>query len=329
MKPVEILERCWKTAASASTARWKFTLTMEFKDMGTKIGVIGTGNIGFGMCCNLLEAGFELVVYDVRSEPLSALDSRGANIVSSPADVGRACRLVFSVVFDHPQNLAVLQGPDGLLEKMAPGGCIFMCSTISPAHARELAGLAAAYNIQLLDCPVSGGQQGATHGALTLMIGGDRHCVDEHHTALEAISANIYYLGDVGAGAAAKIVNNLLVAVHNLAAAESLMLAAKSGIDLKQMYDIVGNSAGQSWMFDNRAMRMIERDFTPRGALKILLKDMDIALEAAQSYNLVLPLSAITREMFQAGVNQGLGDEGDSASVKVLEQMTNFSLSDQ
>lgn len=296
--------------------------------MPTKVGVIGAGNMGFGMCLNLMKAGFELFVYDIRPEPLEALKEQGATIVSNPGAVGLECRVVFSVVMDYNQNLAVLQGPDGLLENMPPGGCIFVCSTISPPHARDLASLAAERKLRLLDCPVSGGREGAMAGTLSLMIGGDPGAVEEHRAALEAVSANMYHLGEIGTGEAAKIVNNLLVAVHDVATAEALLLAAKCSIDLKQMFDIISTSAGQSWVFEHRAMRMIERDFTPRGVLKILQKDSNIALETAESHGLVLPLASLARQMFQAGVNQGFEDEDDAAVVKVIEGMADFSLAD-
>jgi 3-hydroxyisobutyrate dehydrogenase-like beta-hydroxyacid dehydrogenase len=165
-------------------------------------------------------------------------------------------------------------------------------------------------------------------GTLTLMIGGDRSMVDENLAALEAIGENIYFLGNVGAGETAKVVNNLLVAVHDVATAEALLLAAKGGIDLNQMSDIISNSAGQSWIFEHRAKRMIERDFSPRGVLRILLKDTRIAHELAQSHGLILPLVTLAQQMFQAGVNQGLRDEDDAAVIKVLEGLAEFTLAD-
>jgi len=296
--------------------------------MGARVGLIGTGNMGFGMCCNLLKAGFEVVAHDVRPEPLQALRERGASIASTPGAVGRECHVVFSVVLDYRQNLAVLEGPDGLLENMASGDCIFVCSTISPGQARELASMAAVRNLRLLDCPISGGREGADAGTLSLMIGGDRSAVEQHRAPLEAVSSNIYYMGDVGAGETAKLVNNLLVAAQVVATAEALLLAGKSGVNLKQMFDVIMTSAGRSWIFEHRALRMIDRDFGTRGALKLLLKDTGIIMDAANALSLPMPLTSVVRQLFLAGVNQGLGEEDDSAAVKVLEQAAGFSLAD-
>jgi putative dehydrogenase len=296
--------------------------------LGKRVGVIGLGNIGFGMASNLLKAGFQVVACDLRHEVVKALEKKGAAIAANAGAVGKECSVVFSVVLNYPQNLAILEGPDGLLRNMTAGGTIFVCSTISPAQARELAAKAAKYDLRLLDSPVSGGREGAEAGTLALMVGGSRDVLEEHRGVLEAVSGNIYHLGDVGMGETAKAINQVLVAVHDVATAEALLLAGRSGIDLKQMFSIINNSAGGSYMFKWRAMRMIDRDFTSHGALKILLKDTNIVFDLAESLGLPMPLTSIARQMFQAGVNQGLGDEDDAAVVKVLEQMAGFSLAD-
>ena len=294
--------------------------------MENKVGVIGVGNMGSGICSNLLKAGFKVFVYDIRPEPLEEMRKKGAVVTPNLPALAQECPLVFSVLIDYDQNLSILEGPEGLLENLAEGSCIFICSTISPTHVQALSKLAAERGTRLLDAPVSGGAEGASAGTLSLMIGGDQNAVEEHRKALEAISSNIYHMGDVGAGESAKAINQLLVGVHDVATAEAMLLAAKSGIDLKKMIHIIENSAGASWIFEHRAARMVERDFEPRGFLKILLKDTNIVADAAQSLDLVLPMISLARQLYQAGVNAGLGDEDDSAIVKVLEKLSNFSL---
>jgi L-threonate 2-dehydrogenase len=297
--------------------------------MGTKVGIIGVGNMGFGMGCNLLKAGFEVVAHDLRQEPLEALRAKGATIAPDLATLGRECPLVFSIVLDYQQNLGILDGPAGLLRSMSPGSAIFVCSTISPTQARDLAARAARQNIRLLDCPVSGGQSGAEKGTLTLMIGGQHEAVEEHRLALEAISKKIYHLGDAGMGETAKAVNQALVAIHYVATAEALLLSAKSGLDLKQIMEIITNSEGHSRIFETRGKRMMDRKFEPIGVLKVIVKDTGIVLSTADSLGLPMPMTSIARQLFQAGVNQGLGEEGSSAIVKVLEQLAGFSLADK
>ena len=296
--------------------------------MKGKAGVIGLGNMGFGMACNLLRAGFEVIAYDLRPELLEAFRTKGGTRAPDVAAVGRECPLVFSVVLDYPQNLEILDGPAGLLKSMAPGGTVFVCSTLSPAQARDLAARAGRQKIRLLDCPVSGGRAGAEAGTLALMIGGSREALEEHRAALEAVSRKIFHLGDVGAGETAKAVNQVLVAVHYVVTAEALLLAAKSGLDPKQMIEIIGSSEGTSRIFETRGIRMIDRKFEPIGVLKTLVKDTGFVLDTADSLGLPMPLTSVARQMFQAGVNQGLGGEGTSAVVKVLERLAGFSLGD-
>jgi 3-hydroxyisobutyrate dehydrogenase-like beta-hydroxyacid dehydrogenase len=294
--------------------------------MRKEVGVIGLGNMGFGIASNLLKAGFHVFVYDIRPEPMDKLKAKGAVAVSGVREMARSCPLVFSVLLDYKQNLDTLTGPDGLFEGMEEGGSVFVCSTLSPAQVRELAAFAQKRGIHLLDAPMSGGIQGAEAGTLSIMIGGDAKVLEKNRKALEAISSHIFYMGEVGAGESAKSINQMLVATHNVAAAEAMIMASKSGINLRQMYDIIQNSAGYSWMFEHRAMRMIERDFKSRGVLRILLKDTNIVMESAQSLGVVLPILGLVRQLFQAGVNAGLGDEDDSAIVKVLEKLSCYQL---
>jgi 3-hydroxyisobutyrate dehydrogenase len=254
------------------------------------------------------------------------MKKRGAVVASSLGELAQACPVVFSVLLDFKQNLSVLEGPAGLVGNMTSGGCIFVCSTLAPDQAKELAKLADKNGIRLLDAPISGGAEGAKAGTLSIMIGGDEAAVEEHRKALEAMSSNIYYFGDVGSGEAAKSINQLLVAVNNAATAEAMMLAAKAGLDLKKVFDLISNSAGNSWIFQHRAMRMIERDFEPRGVLRILLKDTRIVKDAADSLDLPLPLANLAQQYYLSGVNNGWGDDDDSAVIKVLEKLANFSI---
>lgn len=294
--------------------------------MGQIIGVVGIGNMGIGVGSNLIKAGFEVMVFDNRPEPLEALREKGAVVAPDIPSLAKACKTVFSVLLNYDQNLSVISGPDGLAENMAEGGCIFVCSTISPAQARALAKIAEPFGLRLLDAPVSGGAEGAMAGTLSVMIGGDKAAVEENKEALDAVGSNIYHFGDVGAGESAKAINQIMVAIDNAGVAEAMLFAARSGLDLKEVHHLISNSAGNSWIFQHRAMRMIERDFDPRGVLRILLKDTDIITDAADDMDLVLPLSNLARQLYRAGVNNGWGDDDDSAVVKVLEKLANFEI---
>ena len=294
--------------------------------MENNVGVVGIGNMGIGMTTNLLKAGFNVHVYDIRPEPLEEIKKKGAVVASSLAELARACPVVFSVLLDFDQNLSVLEGPDGLSENMAEGSCLFVCSTLAPSKAVALSRLAEEKGIRFLDSPISGGSEGAMAGTLSIMIGGDEKAVEDNRTALEAMTGKLYYFGDVGAGETAKSINQLLVGVNYAATAEAMLLAAKAGLDLEKIFDLITNSVGNSWIFEHRAKRMIERDFAPRGAMRILLKDSGIVTDAADSLDLVLPLAGIARQLYQAGVNNGWGEDDNSAIIKVLEKLANFAI---
>ena len=294
--------------------------------MEKSVGVIGIGNMGIGMATNLLKSGFNVHVYDIRPEPLEEMKKKGAVVASSLVELAKACPVVFSVLLDFKQNLSVIEGPEGLAENMAEGSCLFVCSTLAPSQAVGLSKLVEEKGIRFLDSPISGGVEGGMAGTLSIMIGGDEKAVEENRIALEAMSSKLYYFGDVGAGETAKSINQLLLSINYAATAEALLLAAKAGLDLRKVFDLITNSAGNSYIFQHRAMRMIERDFVPRGVLRILLKDTTIVTDEAESLNLVLPLASITRQLYQAGVNNGWGDDDNSAIVKVLEKLANFSI---
>ena len=137
--------------------------------MKKEVGVIGIGNMGFGIASNLLKAGFHVFVYDIRPEPVEKLKAKGAVAVSSIREMAKSCPLVFSVLLDYKQNNDILTGPDGLFENMPKGGSVFVCSTISPLQARQLADAANKKGVRLLDAPISGGSIGAEAGTLAIM----------------------------------------------------------------------------------------------------------------------------------------------------------------
>ena len=294
--------------------------------MENNVGVVGIGNMGIGIATNLLKGDFNVHVYDIRPEPLEEIKSKGAVVASSLGELAQLCPVVFSVLLDFKQNLAALDGPEGLIENMKEGSCLFVCSTLAPDQVKELAALGREKGVRVLDSPISGGSEGAKAGTLSIMIGGDESAMEENRKALEAVSSNIYHFGDVGSGEVAKSINQLLVAVNNAATAEAMILAAKAGLDLKKVYHLISNSAGNSWIFQHRAMRMAEGDFMPRGVLRILLKDTRIVNDTADSLDLVLPLANMAQQYYQAGVNNGWGDDDDAAVVKVLEKLANYSI---
>lgn len=289
--------------------------------MKNHIGFLGLGNMGMGMAKNILQAGFPLVAYDIQEEPLKKIKTLGAQLGENPKEVAQKASVSIIAVLNYPQVEQVVLGERGLCEGVSSGDLVIIASTIAPAEVKALARTLEKQGVKVLDAPISGGKEGAEAGTLTIMVGGEKAEFERCRNIFEAMGKNIYYLGALGSGLSLKLVNNLLVAVNGLAVAEGMVLGVKAGLDPQMMLDIIPKSAGDSWMFRNRAYRMVDRDFTCRGELDILLKDLTFIMDMGRSLKIPLVLSAVAKEIFQMANCLGYGKEDDAAIVKVIEKI--------
>ncbi len=294
--------------------------------MKDPIGFVGLGNMGLGMARNIIKAGFPLIGYDVREEPLRAIEEMGGQIGKFPREVSEGARITFVVVLNYPQIERVILGEHGLQEGVRPGDVIVLMSTVSPAQVKEMAQKLGSRKVQILDAPISGGKEGAEAGTLSIMAGGEKSAFERCLPVFRAMGKSVYHLGPLGSGMSMKLVNNLLVAVNGLAVAEAMVLGKKAGLDPQTILEIIPKSAGDSWMFRNRAPRMVSRDFACRGELDILVKDLGYILEMGQSLKTPLFLSTVAREIFLLASGMGWGKEDDSAVVKAIEKMAGLVL---
>jgi 3-hydroxyisobutyrate dehydrogenase-like beta-hydroxyacid dehydrogenase len=289
--------------------------------MKNHIGFLGLGNMGMGMAKNILQAGFPLVAYDIQEEPLKKIKALGAQLGENPKEVAQKASVSIIAVLNYAQVEQVVLGERGLCEGVSSGDLVIIASTIAPAEVKALARTLEKQGVKVLDAPISGGKEGAEAGTLTIMVGGEKAEFERCRNIFEAMGKNIYYLGALGSGLSLKLVNNLLVAVNGLAVAEAMVLGVKAGLDPQMMLDIIPKSAGDSWMFRNRAYRMVDRDFTCRGELDILLKDLTFIMDMGRSLKIPLVLSAVAKEIFQMANCLGYGKEDDAAIVKVIEKI--------
>jgi 3-hydroxyisobutyrate dehydrogenase len=277
--------------------------------------------MGMGMAKNILKKGFHLVAYDARDEPAKAIKAVGAQSAQNPKEVAQKARVCILVVLDYAQIEQVVFGDLGLQEGLSAGDVVIVMSTIAPAEIKSLARTLAQRGVVVLDAPISGGKGGAEAGTLSIMVGGEKEVFEQCKEILQAMGETIYYVGALGSGLSLKLVNNLMTIVNELTVAEAMVLAVKAGLDPRIVLDVIPKSAGDSWMFRNRAQRMVERDFACRGALDIDVKDLNYILDMGRSLKAPLLLSAVAKEIFQMGSVLGFGKEDDSAVVKVLEKM--------
>jgi 3-hydroxyisobutyrate dehydrogenase len=289
--------------------------------MKEPVGFIGLGNMGMGMAGNLLKAGFPVIGFDVRKEALERIRGLGGKTAGSPLEVAQKARVSVLVLLNFSQIEEVVSGKQGLQDGLRAGDILIVSSTIAPSQIRNLGQKLEPNGIRVLDAPISGGKEGAEAGTLSIMVGGNKESYERCLPLLQAMGKNIYYMGGLGNGLSLKLVNNLLVAVNNLAVAEAVSLGTRAGLDPKMILEVIPKSAGDSWMFRNRAYRMVDRDFACRGELDILVKDLGYVLEMAKSVKQPLVLSTLAREIYQMASNLGFGKEDDSAVVKAVETM--------
>jgi 2-hydroxy-3-oxopropionate reductase len=270
--------------------------------MTTRVGFIGLGNMGKHMAINIAKAGFDLMVYDLRPEPMRELTALGAKAARSADEIGAHGEIIEIVVVDDRQVEAALLGEGGALSAAKRGSVIVIHSTVHPRTVRKLAEQAAAKGVTLIDAEVSGGERGAIAKTLCYMVGGDKAAFERCRPIFATSGANIFHLGALGSGAITKLAHNLIVYVNMLAASEGMRLAEKAGVDLKSMEQVVHAGAAQSRVADHWSQqRKLKDTYTsgPRGLMELMHKDLRLALELGHDLGLSLPGAALTQQLLQ------------------------------
>jgi len=273
--------------------------------------------MGMGVAMSLLRAGFEVHVCDLRAEAVQKVVDAGGVAAASPAALGPLVDVLITVVVNADQTEAVLFGENGAAATMKPGALVIASATVSPEFAKALGKRLNDAGLLMLDAPISGGAAKAAAGEMTIMTAGVPAAYAQCEAVLEAIAGKIYRLGDeVGPGSVVKMVNQLLAGVHIAAAGEAMALAIKAGANPDQVYEVITNSAGNSWMFENRVPHILAGDYTPLSAVNIFIKDLGIVLDYARKNVFPLPLSATAHQMYLQASAAGHGGEDDSAVIK-------------
>lgn len=284
-----------------------------------QVGVIGLGSMGGGVAKSLLRNGFPVTVCDVRPAVVESFVALGATGAKTPADLAARSSIIVVLVVNAEQVESVMFGDGGAVPAMKRGSSVIMSVTLPPDYAEKLAARLEAQGIQMLDAPVSGGEAKAATGEMTVMASGPPNAFAACESVLAAIAQKVYRLGDAaGTGSKVKMINQLLAGVHIAALAEAIALGIKAGADPHVLYEVISNSAGSSWMFQNRVPHILEGDYAPRSAVNIFVKDLGIVLEAGKGHKFPLPLTAAAHQMFLMAAAAGHGLEDDSAVVKIF-----------
>lgn len=292
-----------------------------------KAAVIGLGSMGFGMACSLLRAGFDVTGFDISADALRRFVEQGGRTAPTPAEAAEGARVVVSVVVNAQQTDATLFGPAGCAQAMQPGTVFVGCATMAPEVVRGLASRLESQGVHYLDAPMSGGVARAAEGKLTMLASGSAAAFDAARPALSAMTATLYELGEApGQGAAFKMVNQLLAGVHIAAACEAMAFAAKQGLDLPRVYEVITQSAGNSWMFENRMPHVLEGDYSPKSAVSIFTKDLGIVLDMARGANFPVPIAGSALQIFLMTASAGMAGDDDSSVARLYAKLAGLSL---
>ena len=283
------------------------------------IGFIGLGIMGRPMALNLLQAGYSLAVHARRPQMMSPLRDAGALACDSVAQVAAHSEIVILCVADTPDVEQVILAENGVLARARADTVVVDMSTISPSATRALAATLSQHHIHMLDAPVSGGEQGAIDGTLSIMVGGDSKIFERVLPLFQVMGKNIVHIGGNGAGQVAKACNQVLIGQTIVAVGEALLLAQAFGVDPGKVREaLLGGFAG-SRVLESHGQRMLARNFKPGFKASLHQKDLRIAMESAHELGLALPGAANAAQYLNAVVGQGKGDN-DSISILELQE---------
>src|SRR5271165_7020302 len=286
-----------------------------------QLGFLGLGLMGYPMARNLIKAGHQVAVWSNTSGKVKQIAAEdGAIACTTPADVARQSEAVFLCVGNTGMAENVILGPHGLKEGGKPGLVVVDASTISPSasvHIHEELGKA---GIDFLGAPCTGSTPGATQGTLTFMIGGDEKVFERVKPYLEVMGKKLYFCGGPGMGLHAKLTQNLVLSNILQAFNEGIVLSTKAGVPPELMLDILSNSAAKSGLIEYKAPFILRRDFTTNFSVKWMHKDIGLMLDSGEELSVPLPLTALTRQLFQAAISKGHGEEDICSTINVLEE---------
>jgi 3-hydroxyisobutyrate dehydrogenase-like beta-hydroxyacid dehydrogenase len=295
--------------------------------MTTRVGFIGLGRMGLPMSRRLLKAGFDLTVHNRSQGKVQEIAKEGAHPARSSAEITQATDILLTCLPDIATVEEVLLGPGGVMENTRPGQVLVDHSTVGVKTSRACAEAAEKKGACFLDAPISGGTERAQDGTLTIMAGGPQEAYDKALHIFEAMGTTVRHIGPTGTGTTVKLVNQLLVGLHSLAAAEGMLLGAKSGANPELVFEVVSSGWGQSFMLSRNAPVMMDRDFDGvRTQLRVFLKDLGLIHELAQDLKVPTPGADLVYQLLSQANEQGLGDMDGAAIVLPLEEKAGFQI---
>lgn len=287
-----------------------------------KVGFIGLGIMGRPMTLNLLKAGVDLTVYDISEKAVQVIADAGAKTAASPKEIAQNTDIIITMVPNAPIVKSLLEGDNGILAGIKENSIVIDMSSVSPVDSQKFAEMVEAKNCKFLDSPVSGGEPGAINATLAFMIGGEAEVVEKARFVFDAMGTSVTLVGPNGSGSVAKLANQIMVNLNIAAVSEALVLATKAGADPQKVYEAVRGGLAGSTVLDQKAPKMISRDFAPGGTLAINLKDITNVMATADALSVPLLLTAQLKEIMHSLKATGhLGDD-HSGIVQFYENIS-------
>lgn len=291
-----------------------------------RVGFIGLGNIGNPMAVNLSRSGFELLVHDRRRAQADNLLASGASWADSPRELAAGCDVVITSLPGPTEVGTVIEGPGGVMEGIRAGSGLIDMSTNSVPEVRRLAEVLRTRGVFMLDSPVTGGVENARHGKVTMFVGGEREQFDRLRPVLEGIGDKIFYMGPIGAGNTTKLITNMLGFIQIAALGEGLMLGARGGLDLANLREAIIASTAASAMADHDVPMIFDGSYDPSFSLKLVCKDIRLAVELARKLDVPVELAALVEQMCNRARIEYGEEEPILKIVKLLEDAVGVDL---
>ncbi|SKA60768.1 2-hydroxy-3-oxopropionate reductase [Succinivibrio dextrinosolvens DSM 3072] len=289
-----------------------------------KIGFIGLGIMGKPMARNLMKKGHTLVVSGHNKAVAAEFQKDGAGVFETPREIAANSDIVITMLPNSPQVEEVVLGKDGVIEGAKKGSCVIDMSSIAPLSSRKIAAELEKVGVDMLDAPVSGGEPKAIDGTISVMVGGKQEVFDKYKDVIGCMAASVVRTGDIGAGNATKLANQIIVAINIAAVSEALTLAAKVGVEPELVYKAIRGGLAGSTVLDAKAPMMMDRNFKPGFRINLHIKDLKNVLDTSHEVGVTLPLTASVMEIMQALKADGHEAEDHSSIVRYYEKLDNI-----
>ncbi len=286
-----------------------------------KIGFIGLGIMGKPMAINLIKAGYKLMVYDIRKEPVKEVVVAGAKEGTSSRDVAAHSEVVITMLPNSPEVKEAVLGEDGVLDGAQEGMILIDMSSIAPLVSKEVAAEAAKKGVEMLDAPVSGGEPKAKDGTLSIMVGGKKEVFEQVEDILKVMGASVVLVGDIGSGNTTKLANQIIVALNIAAMSEAMVLATKAGVDPERVYQAICGGLAGSTVLDAKVPLALAGNFKPGFRIELHIKDLANALETAHKIGVPVPLASGVMEIMQALKVDGKAGDDHGGIIQFYEKL--------